>query len=85
MDQILLREFRQFAIARWPPFPFPERRAFHLADSNHLSRMRLGQFAAAGKPATPSNLGQIFAHVFLRLGHTTPNDGSHRRALQLIR
>ena len=47
------------------------RRAFHLADRDHLSRVRFGQLAPADEPAASSDCGEIFPHLFLGFRHSS--------------
>jgi hypothetical protein len=48
--------------------------ALRFTDSNHLPRMRLGQFAPAGVPAAFSNLCEIFSHPLLSFSHFRPRE-----------
>jgi hypothetical protein len=65
----MLGQLDRFAIARWPRLARLDRRAFHLADRDHLPRVRFGQLAPANKPAALAHLGQIFAHLCLIFRH----------------
>src|SRR5439155_19006685 len=70
MPALRSRKFHQSLIARWPPLARFDRRAFHLANRDHLARVRFSQLAPADKPSALADLGQIFAHMFLRFCHS---------------
>jgi hypothetical protein len=67
MDQNLLPERQQFAVARRPRLSCFHRRAFGLADRDHLFCMRARQLAAAGQSTALPDGGEILAHFFLSL------------------
>ena len=69
MDELKLDlgEREQFAIARWPRFAGFNRGAFHLADRDHLFRMRARQLATASQAAALADRGEILAHFILSL------------------
>jgi len=70
MDSTRLGEQEQFAIARWARFAGLDRRALHLADRHHLSRVRFGELAPTSASAAPTDPGEVFADMFLRLRHS---------------
>jgi hypothetical protein len=69
-------ELQLFAVARWPRFSGFDRRAFHLANRDHLSRVRFRQLAPADEPTALSDPGQIFAHLGLIFRHCGLTDES---------
>ena len=65
-----LRKFDLPPIAWRPRLSRFQCGALCFADRHHLSRVRFGQLAPADEPTPFADLGQIFAHIFLRFCHS---------------
>jgi len=57
---MILGQLDHSAITRWPRLARFHRGSFHLANRNHLPRVRFGQPATAGEAAALADLGEIF-------------------------
>ena len=72
LPESVRKSFRSLSVLRSrgrPRLAGTQRRAFYLADRDHLPGMRFGQFASAGKTTSRTDVREISVDFLLRFGH----------------